>query len=157
MFLCLGQPLQTLVQLCQCLLLGLQCLLKCSCSVCRRYIVCDCRPLLDIERYDREEGGEGHIWNPNNHIHTHIHTHTHTHRHTISLPFFSKLLYVAPCFGHAVELLVHDRRTDVATPSPLEQLGGLGLDPLQGTLLEGYLLLDLLVEGEGEGSGRVMT
>ena len=52
---------------------------------------------------------------------------------------------------------MHDRRTDVATPSPLEQLGGLGLDPLQGTLLEGYLLLDLLGEGEGERSGRVMT
>ena len=89
--------------------------------------------------------------------HTYTHIHTYTHTHTISLPFFSKLLYVAPCFGHAVELLVHDRRTDVATPSPLEQLGGLGLDPLQGTLLEGYLLLDLLGEGEGEGSGRVMT
>ena len=81
MFLCLGQPLQTLVQLCQCLLLGLQCLLKCSCSVCRRYIVCDCRPLLDIECYDREEGGEGHIWNPNNHIHTYMYENTHIHIH----------------------------------------------------------------------------
>ena len=87
MFLCLGQPLQTLVQLCQCLLLGLQCLLKCSCSVCRR--VCDCRPLLDIEWYDREEGG-AHMepQQPHTHIHTHTHmkthmyTYIHTYKHT---------------------------------------------------------------------------
>ena len=46
---------------------------------------------------------------------------------------------------------MHDRGADVTPPSPLEELGGLCLDLLQCSLLEGDLLLDLLRREEGEG------